>query len=241
VGSRRSRSSTGTRDLERFDHTDRATGGCRERRDHSDRAATGCRERFDRTDGAAPGARKHPPCGLAQRRTLRPRACADAARVTRRRRRRSEIVASVHSSTNDGLSRAGEMSYSSPPDNSMKFIPLMILALTGGVLGLIALRAPAPSYVAPTERYVEAHVPAPETITRDVAPGFVVRTFKVDGMCCQDCTGKIYERLKESPGVVDAAVSFDKGIAQVVVPKDADVGSLENAIHFEKYSARALP
>ena len=60
-------------------------------------------------------------------------------------------------------------------------------------------------------------------------------------MCCTNCTGKIYQRLKESPGVVEAAVSFDKGIAQVVVPKDADVTSFENVIHFEKYTAKALP
>ena len=140
-----------------------------------------------------------------------------------------------------GLLRTSEMRYSLPLDNSMKLIPLIILAATGAVLGLIALRAPTQTYVAPTERDIEAHAPAPESIIGDVAPGFVVRTFKVDGMCCLSCTGKIYERLKESPGVVEAAVSFDKGIAQVVVPNDADVGSLENAIHFEKYTAKALP
>jgi copper chaperone CopZ len=169
-------------------------------------------------------------------------ACPSAP-VTRPWRERSEVVAIPDSSAHDtaGLLRAGEMSYSSPLDASMKLIPLIILAATGTVLGLIALRAPSQSYVAPTERDIEAHVPAPESITGDVAPGFVVRTFKVEGMCCHNCSGKIYERLKDSPGVVEAAVSFDKGIAQVVVPKDADVGSLENAIHFEKYTAKAQP
>jgi hypothetical protein len=34
-------------------------------------------------------------------------------------------------------------------------------------------------------------------------------------------------------------VSFDKGIAEVVVPKDADVAKLEDAMHFEKYVAKA--
>ena len=121
----------------------------------------------------------------------------------------------------------------------LKFLPLFILGIAGAVLGYVAIHAPKPDYVAPTLKDIEAHVPAPDAITGEIPPGFLVRTFKIEGMCCTNCTGKIYQRLKESPGVVEAAVSFDKGIAQVVVPKDADVAKLEDAMHFEKYVAKA--
>ena len=123
----------------------------------------------------------------------------------------------------------------------LKLLPLLILGVAGSVLGYIAMHAPQPDYVAPTLKEIEAHVPAPASITGEIPPGFLVRTFKVEGMCCTNCTGKIYQRLKESPGVVEAAVSFDKGIAQAVVPKDADVAKLEDAMHFEKYVARVQP
>jgi len=122
-----------------------------------------------------------------------------------------------------------------------KALPLLILGASGAVLGFVALRAPKPDYVAPTVKEVDVHVPAPTALTGEIPKGFLVRTFKVEGMCCTACTGKIYQRLKESPGVVEAAVSFDKGIAQVVVPKDADVAKLEDAMHFEKYVARVQP
>lgn len=123
----------------------------------------------------------------------------------------------------------------------MKILPLLALGAAGVTLGYIALRAPTPEYVAPTLQEVQAHVPAPEALTGEIPPGFLVRTFKVEGMCCTGCTGKLYKRLKESPGVVEAAVSFDKGIAQVVVPKDIDVARLEEVMHFEKYVAKAQP
>ena len=121
----------------------------------------------------------------------------------------------------------------------MKILPLLILCAAGVGLGYIALRAPTADYVAPTLQEVQAHVPAPQALTCDIPPGFLVRTFKVDGMCCTGCTGKIYQRLKESPGVFEAAVSFDKGIAQVVVPEESDVTKLEDVMHFEKYVAKA--
>jgi copper chaperone CopZ len=126
-----------------------------------------------------------------------------------------------------------------PPRTAVKILPILLLGCAGSALGYVALRAPTPDYVAPTLQEVQAHVPAPQTLTCDIPPGFLVRTFKVDGMCCTGCTGKIYQRLKESPGVFEAAVSFDKGIAQVVVPADSDVTQLEDVMHFEKYVAKA--
>lgn len=122
---------------------------------------------------------------------------------------------------------------------TVKILPLLILGFSGSVLGYVAAHAPKPDYVAPTPQEIEAHVPAPASLSGEVPPGFLVRTFKIEGMCCTNCTGKIYQRLKDSPGVVEAAVSFDKGIAEVVVPKDADVAKLEDAMHFEKYVAKA--
>jgi copper chaperone CopZ len=123
----------------------------------------------------------------------------------------------------------------------VKILPMLLLGAAAAALAYIALRAPSQSYVAPTIQEVEAHVPAPPTITGEIPPGFLVRTFKVEGMCCTGCTGKIYKRLKDSPGVVEAAVNFDQGIAQVVVPNDSDVAKLEDVMHFDKYVAKAQP
>ncbi len=60
-------------------------------------------------------------------------------------------------------------------------------------------------------------------------------------MCCTGCTGKLYERLKEKPGFVAAAVNFEAGLAQVVIPKDADPEAFVAALRFEKYDAKLRP
>ncbi len=78
----------------------------------------------------------------------------------------------------------------------------------------------------------------PTHITGEVPAGYVVHSFTVDGMCCRDCTGKIYGKLKAVPGVVQAAVNFDQHQAEVVMPKDADVAALEQVLRFEKYTAK---
>lgn len=123
---------------------------------------------------------------------------------------------------------------------SPKTIPLVLIAVAGAVLGYVAWRAPNRDYAAPSIADVEAHAPAPQTLVGDIPPGCVVRTFAVEGMCCQGCTGKIYKRLKETAGVVQAAVQFDKGQAEVVVPESTDLALLETALHFDKYTAKRV-
>ena len=120
----------------------------------------------------------------------------------------------------------------------MKALPLVLLGGAGAALAFIAWRAPAPNYVAPTSAELLAHAPAPQDLVGEVPAGCVVRTFEVQGMCCTGCTGKLYDRLKTAPGVVNAAVNFEKGVAEVVLAKDADVVPIETAMHFDKYVAK---
>ncbi len=124
---------------------------------------------------------------------------------------------------------------------SRKLIPIAVIAAAGIALGYVALRAPKQEYVAPTLAEVEAHAPAPKTIAGALPAGCVVRAFAVEGMCCQGCTGKIYKRLVQTEGVVQAAVDFDSGTARVIVPETVDVAQLESVLHFDKYSAKRMP
>lgn len=120
-------------------------------------------------------------------------------------------------------------------------LSLSMLLLAGGALAWVALRAPERVYVAPKPAEVQAHVPAPTALAAEVPAGCAVRTFEVEGMCCTGCTGKLYARLKAEPGVVDAAVDFERGIALAIVPEDADLAALAGALSFDKYSARPRP
>ena len=123
----------------------------------------------------------------------------------------------------------------------MRLLPLALLGIAGVVLAFVALRAPTRSYVAPTRADVEAHVPAPQTLEGGVPEGCVVRTIEVHGMCCTGCTGKLYARLKETPGFVKGAVSFEDGVAQVVTNRDADPSPFVAALQFDKYDAQLRP
>jgi copper chaperone CopZ len=123
----------------------------------------------------------------------------------------------------------------------MKILTLAPLALAGVVLAVIALRAPPRDYVPPSEAEVEAHHPAPQRLSSDVPAGCVVRTIDVKGMCCLGCTGRVYDRIKDTPGLVDAAVSFEKGVAQIVIPKDADPGPIVSALRFDKFEPKLEP
>jgi copper chaperone CopZ len=119
----------------------------------------------------------------------------------------------------------------------MKHLQFVVLGVSGLALLIVALRAPKPDYVAPTAAEIEAHRPAPRSLSAPVGPDRVVRTIRVRGMCCAGCTGAIYDRLKETPGFVDAAVDLDEGVAQVVMSKDADPAPFVGALHFEKFDA----
>ena len=123
----------------------------------------------------------------------------------------------------------------------MKFVPAIVLLGAAAALAVVALRAPERTYVAPTVAEVQAHAPAPRTIPVATPPGCAIRTFDVAGMCCNGCTGKIHARLAAAPGVVAAAVDFEAGTAQALVPSDADVAALAGVLSFDKYSATPRP
>jgi hypothetical protein len=118
---------------------------------------------------------------------------------------------------------------------------LVLLAAAALGLGWIVLRTPEPSYVAPTPQEVAAHQPAPRTLSSSVPAGFRIQSFAVDGMCCTGCTGKLYARLKAEPGVLGAAVDFEAGLAQAIVPETSDPHALEHVLTFDKYTAKLRP
>ena len=120
----------------------------------------------------------------------------------------------------------------------MKILPLALLGGAGLVLGYVAWRAPARDYVAPTPAEIEAHAPAPQALEGAIPEGCVVRTIEVQGMCCTGCTGKLYARLERTAGFVKGAVSFERGVAEVVLPEDADPAPFVAALSFDKYDAK---
>jgi len=127
------------------------------------------------------------------------------------------------------------------PKPSVRLLPVVALALAGTGLAMIAFRASKPDYVAPTIADIEAHHPAPQKLEGPTPEGCRVLTIEVNGMCCTGCTGKLYERLCVIPGFVQGAVSFDEGIARVVVSEGADPASFADALRFDKYSATWKP
>jgi len=112
--------------------------------------------------------------------------------------------------------------------------PILVL-LAGLVLGWIALAADGPTFDARTAPEVPENVPA--ALVADVPEGHVVRTFDVDGICCEGCVGKLYVAVDHLDGVVAAAVDPARKQVETVVPRDYDVAALENALTFDKYSA----
>lgn len=118
-----------------------------------------------------------------------------------------------------------------------KIVPIVVLAAAGGVLAWVALRAPEPDYEPPAAGVVQAGQATPAELTGDVPSGMLVRSFDVEGMCCDSCTGKLHAALTALPDVNEAAVSFEASRAQVVVPEDVDVAVLVEALNFDKYTA----
>ena len=68
-----------------------------------------------------------------------------------------------------------------------------------------AWRAEPPTYSAPE---IEPDPPAlvPHTLSGNVPAGRVVRTFDIEGICCNGCPGKLFVKLDQLEGVEEAAV-----------------------------------
>lgn len=123
-----------------------------------------------------------------------------------------------------------------------KILPLTGLVAVGAVLGYIAYRTPEPDYTPPAARQVQAQESAvPTALSGEVPDGMLVRTFDVEGMCCSGCTAKLHAALVALPDVNEAAVSFEAGQAQAVVPETTDAALLVEALNFDKYTASLRP
>jgi copper chaperone CopZ len=116
----------------------------------------------------------------------------------------------------------------------MKLLLVLPLVLAGAVLGWIALSAEEPTYEPPVPGVADV---VPTSLSGDVPVGMVVRRFRVTGMCCDGCSGKLYRSLAAVDGVREAAVDFRSATAQAVVPAGADDASLLASLRFDKYAA----
>jgi len=110
----------------------------------------------------------------------------------------------------------------------------LALLAAGGVLLFIALRAEEPSYEVPVHA---ADIPL--AIEGEIPPGFVVRRFAVEGMCCQSCAGKLERVLAPLAGVERVAVDPLRGEVQALVRADVESAALAAALTFDKYTAQA--
>lgn len=137
-----------------------------------------------------------------------------------------------------GRRYAGALERNASP---VKILPFVVLGSAGLALAWVAWRAPARDYVAPTAQEIEAHVAAPQALDGELPAGSVVRTIEVSGMCCTGCTGKLYARLEATPGFVKAAVSFERGVAELALPGGADPAPFVAALQFDKYDAKLRP
>lgn len=112
---------------------------------------------------------------------------------------------------------------------------LFLLAAAAG-LGWIAWRSPDPDYTAPHQ--------VPTHISVATPPGFVVRTFEVEGMCCASCPPRIEEAAQRIEGVQAFAARLGEeavGEVDLLVPADLDSAALEAALTFDRYVAHLAP
>lgn len=115
-------------------------------------------------------------------------------------------------------------------------LALASLILAGGVLGAIAVFAKERTYVVP-----EAAAPAsiPLTLEGEVPAGFTLRTFDVEGICCQGCSSKLHGALMALEGLDAAAVDPYRKTVTALARADISNERLEAALTFDKYRAHA--
>ena len=120
--------------------------------------------------------------------------------------------------------------------HSVKSLGFVLLAASGGILLWVGLTATRAEYVPPREPEL-----VPLALTGEVPEGCEVQTFDVDGMCCTNCSAKLYRALVETEGVRAAAVDPSLGRAEVVVPAGTKRAELARVLTFDKYVATAHP
>lgn len=116
----------------------------------------------------------------------------------------------------------------------MKSLAALLLVAAGALAWVLATRG-GRTYEAPVPE--PPVLPAPTVLVHGAGPGQVERDFEVEGMCCRNCTGKLFASVTAVPGVREAAVDFETGLARVVVDAEVDPGLVLAALNFGKYSA----
>lgn len=116
----------------------------------------------------------------------------------------------------------------------MKSLAVFLLLAAGALVWVLATRGERTFERTAEEAPV---LPAPTVLVHGAGPGQVERDFDVAGMCCKNCTGKLFASVTALPGVREAAVDFDTGLAQVVVDAEVDPERVRAALSFGKYSA----
>ena len=108
-------------------------------------------------------------------------------------------------------------------------IATSLVVVSALVLGFIAWKAQAPSYAGPAPETLQR---APSALAGEVPEGCVVRSFAIEGMCCDSCSVKLYAAVKKIPGVREAAVDPILGRAQVVATREVSEAMLAQALTF---------
>ena len=119
-----------------------------------------------------------------------------------------------------------------------KYALVALLAVAGSAATVVALRAKAPSYVAPP-KVQQATIPF--VLASEPAASEIVRVFEIEGMCCGGCRPKVHAAALGVAGVREAAVDQEAGTATLLVGSQVDVAALERALTFDKYEAQARP
>ncbi len=117
----------------------------------------------------------------------------------------------------------------------MKGLATLLLVVAAIVLGTIALRTRQPSY----SNDALASEAVPVRLSGEVPEGYVVRTFDVEGIHCQGCAPELHRALLSVDGVREAAVEPLAKCARVVVRDDVAIATLERALTFDEFTARA--
>ena len=119
---------------------------------------------------------------------------------------------------------------------STQRLAIALLILAGGVLGSIAVFARERTYVVPAE-VPPASIPL--TLEGEVPAGFTLRTFDVEGICCQGCSSKLHGALMALDGLSAAAVDPYRKTVSALARADIPNERLEAALTFDKYRAHA--
>jgi copper chaperone CopZ len=123
-----------------------------------------------------------------------------------------------------------------PSLKHMKTPGVLLLLLAGGILFWIGRSAAPADYVPP-----RAPDAVPLALTGEVPAGCEVVTLAVEGMCCTNCSAKLYRALVESEGVRAAGVDPTLGRAEVLVAAGTRPEDLARAMTFDAYVATPLP